>query len=376
METTMDQGQRFIETARTLLPLFAERAAAHDANGSFVAENYAALKEHKLFSAGVPAELGGGGVSHGQLCQILREMAHACGSTALALSMHSHLVAATVYRYRRGMPGEPLLRKVAQGELVLVSTGAGDWVDSVGRMERAPGGYTLHAVKRFCSGAPAGDLLITTAPYDDPEQGAQVLHFPVSLRAAGVRVRDDWDTLGMRGTGSHTVELEGVFVPEESVSVKRARGKWHPAWDVTMGVAPPLYMAPYVGIAERAVQLARESTARRADDPIALQSLGELENELAIAQMALREMIELTDDYALTPSLELSSKMLMRKTITANAAISSVHKAVALIGGSAYFRRQGVERLLRDVQGAQFHALPEKKQFDFTARVALGLSPY
>jgi alkylation response protein AidB-like acyl-CoA dehydrogenase len=47
--------------ARELGPRFAARAAAHDAADSFVAENYRELRERRLFSAGVPAELGGGG---------------------------------------------------------------------------------------------------------------------------------------------------------------------------------------------------------------------------------------------------------------------------------------------------------------------------
>jgi len=74
----------------------ADRAAAHDADDSFVTESYAALKERRFFSAGVPEELGGGGASHPTLCQALRLLGRGCGSTALALSMHTHLIAATV----------------------------------------------------------------------------------------------------------------------------------------------------------------------------------------------------------------------------------------------------------------------------------------
>jgi len=43
--------------------------------------------------------------------------------------------------------------------------------------------------------------------------------------------------------------------------------------------------------------------------------------------------------------------------------------------GSALFRSVGLERLWRDVQGAPFHPLPEKKQLMFSVRVALGLAP-
>ncbi len=368
-------AQPFIDIVRALGPGFAERAAAHDQEGRFVFDNYAQLEQHRMFSAGVPSELGGGGASHSQLCHMLRELAHHCGSTALALSMHTHLLAAAVFRYRNGQPGEALLRKVAASELVLISTGAGDWIDSVGRAERVPGGYQVSATKRFCSGAPQGDLLITSVPFAPAEGPAEVLHFAVSLEAPGVKVGDDWNTLGMRGTGSHSIELTDVFVPEEAIAARRPRGQWHSMWNVVVMVASPLYMAPYVGIAERASELAHAAAAKRAVDAILLQCLGELANQLAIAQMAWHEMVAITNDYEAAPTLDLVNRMLIRKTVAANAAMATVSKAMEVVGGSAYFCRFGLERLLRDVQGAPFHPLPEKKQHELTGRIALGLPP-
>ena len=375
MPTSAESNHRFVDVVRKLGPTFAERAALHDAEGRFVADNYEDLKRHKLFSAAVPSELGGGGATHAEICHVLRELAHHCGSTALALSMHTHLVTAAVWRWRRGQPGEALLRKIGASELVLVSTGAGDWVESVGRAERAPGGYRVSAVKGFASGSPAGDLIVTSAPYEDPGRGAEVLHFAVSRRAEGVTVRDDWDTHGMRGTGSHSIELKDVFVPEDSISVRRPRGQWHPSWNVVITVAAPIYTAPYIGIAERARTLSHELTAGLRPDPILLQSLGEIENALVTAQIAWREMVELTNEYDFDPILERANRMLILKTIAANAAIATVDKAIEAVGGAAYFRRLGLERLLRDVHGAPFHPLPEKKQLAFTGRVVLGLPP-
>src|SRR5262249_62307987 len=51
----------WISIVRELGPAFAARAAAHDGDDSFVADNYKDLRARRLFSAGVPAELGGGG---------------------------------------------------------------------------------------------------------------------------------------------------------------------------------------------------------------------------------------------------------------------------------------------------------------------------
>lgn len=368
--SNLNAAQRLATLAASLGPIFADRAAAHDLEGRFVAENYALLKEHQLFSVAVPAELGGGGASYAELCEFLRELGQYCGSTALSLSMHSHLLAAAVWRHRHGQPAEALLRKVAAQQLVLVSTGAGDWLDSVGQAERVPGGYRISAVKRFCSGAPAGDLLVTSAP-----EQQDVIHFAVPLSAEGVRLRDDWDTLGMRGTGSHSIELSSVFVREDAITLRRPRGEWHPSWSMIMTVAPPLYMAPYLGVAERAAAVAREKVAQRALDAALVSSLGELENQLTLARLCWRDMIAITNDYDVAPTPETASRMLVRKTLVANATKSTVAKALEVVGGGGYFRRLGLERLLRDVEGAPFHPLPEKKQLEFTGRVALGLSP-
>jgi alkylation response protein AidB-like acyl-CoA dehydrogenase len=366
---------KFVALAQKLAPALQERAGRHDLEGSFVSENYAMLKTERLFAAGVPEELGGLGASHTDLCEMLRELARSCSSTSLALSMHTHLVAAAVYRYRHGQPGEALLRKVAADQLVLVSTGAGDWVSSVGKAERVAGGYRVTASKRFASGCQAGDLALTSAPYDDPERGAEVLHFALPMRSEGVRIREDWDATGMRGTGSHTIEIEGAFVPEEAVTLRRPRGVWHPSWNLVVTVAAPIYMAPYMGVADRAAELARESAKRAAPDAMLLASLGELENQLAVADMAFRDMCSNAADYAFDLTTERTNRTLVRKTILANAVIAAVQKSLETTGGAGLYRKAGIERLLRDIQGAPFHPLPEKKQLQFSGRMALGLDP-
>ena len=95
---------------------FAARAERSDNEDLFVAENYVALKKRGVLSAGLPAELGGGGAEHRELAEMLRVLARYCGSTALALSMHTHQVATAVWRSRRDpLPLEPLLRSVASG---------------------------------------------------------------------------------------------------------------------------------------------------------------------------------------------------------------------------------------------------------------------
>ncbi|MBS0529081.1 MAG: acyl-CoA/acyl-ACP dehydrogenase [Proteobacteria bacterium] len=356
-------------------PRFAEGAAERDAGDVFVADHYDVLKQHKVFSALVPAEVGGGGVAHSAMCRFLRQLAHYCPSTALALSMHQHLVAAAVYNHRSGKPGQKLLEKVAASEAVLISTGANDWLESSGLATRADGGFRIAARKPFGSGSPKGAMLMTSAPFEDPKDGWQVLHFGVPFNAPGVSLADDWQTLGMRATGSRTIVMENVFVPDDAVALRRPRGKFHPAWNVILTVAMPLIMSVYAGVAEAAADLATELARKRQNDPVVPYLLGELANELTKVQLAADDMVRLTNDFDVTMGLEVTSPMLVRKTIVAEGVLATVEKALEVAGGAGFYRKTGLERLLRDAHAAQFHPLPGKRQHRFTGRIALGLDP-
>ena len=365
----------WLSVARGLAPGFASRAAAYDANDSFVTENYRELKEHRVFSAGVPSELGGGGASHAELCALIQELGHSCGSTALALSMHTHLVATMVWAWRQGMPVAARLQGVAAKQLVLVTTGASDWLDSSGTAERVDGGYRVTGRKVFASGVPLGDLLITSARYDDPTDGPTVLHFGVPLSSPGITVLDNWRTMGMRGTGSNDILLDGLFVPDEAVEMRRPRGVWFPFLNAVAAIALPLVMSAYLGVAESARDLALQQVAKKSNDPDVWYLLGEMENAIVTARMAVGEMVGICANYTFAPEVATANAVLTRKTIAADALRLAVEKALEVVGGGGFFRSVGLERMLRDIHASQFHPLQPKRQQRFAGRVALGLDP-
>ncbi|MBK8192217.1 MAG: acyl-CoA/acyl-ACP dehydrogenase [Lewinellaceae bacterium] len=235
---------------------FAGNAKRNDADGAFVFKNYEILKAHGYFSAMIPVELDGGGMSHAKVCNIIRIIAHYCGSTALAFSMHQHLIAANVWKYKHKGEAAAMLQNVAKHQLVLVSTGARDWLESNGEMEKAENGYLFSAKKHFASQSIAGDIAVTSAPYQNPQGQWSVLHFAVPMRAPGVSVLDDWNTLGMRATGSNTIVFDKVLVPDAAIVLDRPRSGFHPVWDVVLTVAMPLIMSAYVGIAEKSMEIA------------------------------------------------------------------------------------------------------------------------
>jgi len=309
------------------------------------------------------------------MCEVLRELAYYDSATALSFSMHSHLLATLKFRVRNNMmpSSEPALRKIAAEELVLVSTGGSDWLDGSGELTKVDDGFKFTARKIFGSGSPAGDLLLTMGVYDDPDSGPTVMHFAVNMHDDGVTVLQDWDTLGMRGTGSNSVQIKDVFVPEAGISLSRTQGAWHKFFDIISPLPFSLIMSVYLGIAESARDLAVEQASKKRDDTITQDQVGILDNELLVAQTSVAEMVRLASEDS--PSVEKSNLIARHKTIATNAAIRTVEQAMVVAGGQGYFKGMGLERRFRDIQASRYHPIQEPKQHRFSGRIALGLDP-
>lgn len=356
--------------AHELGPQIAARAEAADANDAFVSENMKLLKDAGFHAAAVPAELGGGGATPAELSGMLRTLAGYCGSTALAFAMHTHAVALPAWRWHRTPePVEGLLKRVVAENLTLVSSGGSDWLDGSCDAVPVEGGFRVSGRKIFASGSPLGDLLVTMAVQQTPE-GPTVLHLAIPLQAQGVTILDTWRTLGMRGTGSHDIELKDVFVPDAAVTVRRPSGKWHPLMHMVTMIAFPLIYSVYVGLAEAARDKAVAMAARKTSDDLT-QIVGEMDTELAAARMALSDMLAVIE--AGEPGEAASNRVMMGRTLAARSAIRTVEKAMEAAGGGAFYRKAGLERIWRDVQAARYHPLQEKAQARLAGRVALGL---
>ncbi|MFO1313614.1 MAG: acyl-CoA dehydrogenase family protein [Burkholderiales bacterium] len=361
----------WIDLARTLGRRFDERAAEIDRDDRFVADNYADLKAYGFFAAGVPAELGGGGLGHADLGDVLRTLARDCASTALAFAMHTHQVAAAAWRWRhQKAPVEGLLRRVASEQIVLLSSGGSDWVNGSGTATRVDGGFRISARKVFASGVPAADLFLTTAVHD-ADEGPTVLHVSVPMNSPGIRVLSTWRTLGMRGTGSHDVLLENVFVPDAAVALRRPRGRWHPAVHLSAMVAIPLIYAVYVGVAESAREIAIQRARKRGADAHLVDLAGALDNALAAARIALADMF--AAGAANAPGVATTGRVMQGRSIVARSVLEVADLALEVAGGGAFYRDAGLERRFRDAQACRYHPLQDRVQREYTGRIALGL---
>jgi alkylation response protein AidB-like acyl-CoA dehydrogenase len=359
------------EIAARLAPGFGANAAKADEDDRFVAGNYKTLKEAGLVEAAVPVELGGRGAEIAELSDMIRIIAKSCGSTGLAFSMHTHQVAIPAWRWRHQKVAavEPLLKRVAAEKIVLLSSGGSDWIGGSGKAEKVEGGYRITARKVFTSGAEAGDILMTGAVLEG--EPAKVLHFGVPMKAPEVSIVQTWQTLGMRGTGSNDVVVEGLFIPDTNVALARNAGEWHPLFQIISTIAFPLIYAAYLGVAESARDIAVDMARKKPANPHMVNLAGRMDTSLRAAQLAHRHMIATVEKNA--QSADSVNEVMMGRALVAEHAIQAVELALELAGGAGFYRAAGLERRFRDIQGARFHPLQQGPQAAYAGSMALGL---
>ena len=358
--------------AATLVPDLARQAAGHDADDSFVTENIDLLRKSGLISAGVPAALGGGGADVRELCAMLHTLAQGCSSTALAFAMHTHQVAIPAWRWEHtaAKPAvEPLLRRIAAENLMLVSSGGADWVGGSGTAVKVDGGYRITARKSINSGAPVGNLLMTGA-ISDEDGTRKVVHFAAPMAAPEVHVLDTWHTLGMRGTGSHDIDIQGLFIPDDKIAMKRNAGEWHPVFQIIATIALPLIYAVYLGVADHARTIVLDMVAKRPMTDRMLRIAGQMDTALHAARFAHAAMLDAVELNA--PSEQTVNISAIGRRLVEENAIKAVEFACELAGGAGFFRSAGLERMFRDVQGARYHPMNHEAQYAYAGAMALG----
>jgi len=362
----------WLALAQSLGKQFIDSEHAADASDQFVADNFITLKESGLSAAGIPTEFGGGGASYAEVCRILQILGYYCSSTALAFSMHIHQVMVATWKWHhQSAPVEGLLKQIAQEQIILLSSGGSDWLEGSGTATPTEGGFIINGRKVFSSGAPAGDLLLTSAVYDDPTHGATVIHFAVPMNTTGVSIQPTWQAMGMRGTGSHDILLSDVFIPESGITLRRPAGKWHPAFHLIAMVAIPIIYSVYVGIAEAARDLAVQHAKKNRHQEQVCYQVGGLENQLMAAQLAIKHMISTAASSE--PNFDTTNQIISARTLVTKAILNVIDLSMEIAGGRAFHRPFGLEKLFRDAQGVRYHPMREQAQRQLTGQLALSV---
>ncbi len=372
--TGVDRDNPWLVQAQQLADELSPVAADHDRSNEFVAYGCTRARDRGLLTMLLPPEHGGAGASHAEACAALAVVAHGCPATALTLSMHTHLVATQVWAHRQAKPA-PLLERVADGAFCVTSIAA-DWIASNGEARAVGDGFLVSGRKGPCSGCLAGELMVTSARHQAGPDGPEILHFVTPLTTAGISIESTWEAMGMRGTASHTVVLNDVYVDDTAIVLRRPADRWHPMFNTVLGAAVPLIMAVYVGIAEEAARRAIALAAGRVDPIRNAPLVGRMLNRLQSAQDATATAVRLSGDLSFDNTDEHAAAVLSRRTAAVEAVIETTRLALEVAGGHGFSVAGGIERLHRDAHGALYHPLAPADQERWAGRLALGYQPW
>ena len=338
-------GARLVAIAEEISPQFAARAAEHDRDGTYPFEAVDALKAAGYFAAPVPVELGGLGVSSAHdLVVASSRLARGDASVAIGVNMHlvavlnmerrrQVAVAAGAERRARGFASS--LEQIARDGVVLaaaISERGQDLTRPGTLATRTESGWRIDGRKMFCTMSPAATDLYVAVTYADGDGLERYAYAMVAADAPGVVVHDDWDALGMRASGSHSISLEGVKVPESGVRGGFRAGDALPYMERNL-VAGLFHAAASLGIAESADQVARHGIAGRINgDARPRMQVADNAIDLAASRGVLSRGAALIDRHrAANPASDGTAEELGTLFAEAQAAKAFINEAAARI---------------------------------------------
>jgi alkylation response protein AidB-like acyl-CoA dehydrogenase len=387
------QGATLVASAERLVDELAADAATRDTERRYPFEGIGALKRAGYFGAPVPEELGGLGVGsvHDAVVASGR-LARGDASLAIGVNMHLVVVLNLARRWRmaraegnarREQAFGRSLRTIVSGEVVMaaaMSEPGQDLTRPATTALRTGAGWRIDGHKIFCTMAPAATVLLTSVGFRGEDGGERYGYVEIPAGAPGVTIHDDWDALGMRASGSHSVTFDGVELPARALRGGFPAGE--PAPYIDRNLPSGLFHASAsLGIAEAAFTRTALSD-RIGDDARARMLIAESVIDLATARAALARAAMLIDDhYAANPTgsgtddeiIALFAEGQAAKTYVGDAATRVVDRALALSGGAGYLNGSPLARAYRDVRaGAFMHPLGANRAYGFLGDVALG----
>jgi len=352
------------EFRATLRSFCEEKVAPHaaevDRSAEFPWKSFEACKEMELPALGIPEAFGGAGADTVTQAIAVEELARVCASTSLTILI-SKLGMIPVMNWGSEELKRAYLPRIATGEIqasyCLSEADAGSDVAAMrARAVRDGDEYVLTGSKYWITNAGISDVYIVFAKTDPDAGGRGVSCFLVE-KDWGLTIAKREEKLGMRGSPTGEVVLDGVRVPASHRIGEEGQGftvAMH-----TLDRSRPTIGAQAVGIAQGAIDCAAEYMQQRHafGGPIAdLQGLRFMLADMAMRNEAARALVyracAMVDHDA---TGELTKFGAMAKAFASDTAMSITVDAVQLLGGYGYTKDFPAERFLRDVKVTQIY---------------------
>ena len=359
------------------------------------------LEAAGLCKVWVPKRYGGAELDLATGIETTREIARGCASTAWCLSVyqqHSWIVS----HFPEAAQRETL---AAEPDFHIAAVLAGR-----GKARRVEGGYELSGFWPFGSGCEHGSwIALGAVVVDDTGNEIRLDHEIDGLPAQNVRlfllpigevdIKGDWDVAGLAATGSHSVAVQPVFVPEH-------RSLFMP--DTVEGKAPgqalhtsPLYQSTYYaflvtalgGLAPGVAQGALDALLANVETRVVMpmnqiqrdmhrthRQIGEIETKIRLADLLIDDSVARIEAAAEAGRL-LDAGERARCRLDVATAVDLAYRATEIVffaaGGSTLNLQHPIQRAMRDMHAIKAHYFMDiETAQELRGMTALGVTPY
>jgi butyryl-CoA dehydrogenase len=326
-----------------------------DETGRFPKEIVQQLGEMGLMGMMVPEQWGGAGMDAVSYAMAMEEVAAACASTAVIMSVNNSLVCAPLLAFGNDHQKKKYLTPLARGEklgcFALSEPGHGS--DPAGlkcQATQAPGGYKIKGTKNWITNGKEADFAIVFATIDRSLGHKGICCFVVDTKSPGFQVSKLEDKLGITASSTAQLFFDDVFVPEECLIGKPGEG---------LKIALNTLDGGRIGIASQALGIARCALDASKSFASEREQFGAPISKLQAIQFFIADMAtRLQGARLLTWSaaknkdlgLKYTKEAAMAKLAASEAAMWITTKAIQVHGGYGYTKEYVVERNFRDAK--------------------------
>ena len=379
----------YIGRARALAPMLAAAGDEIEKSRQLPERVVDALVEAGLFKLAVPRSIGGGEADPLTYVQVLEQLGMVDGSTAWSIGQNSGCSMSAAYL-------EPATAREVFGEPRGILAW-GPFAPASGKAVAVDGGYRLTGRWGFASGSRHASWLGchvlvfnpdgTPHPVPGGRQMLRTMIFPKS----SAEIIDNWQVIGLRGTGSDSYAVNDLFVPQrftfmrDSLDDLREPG---PLFKITSGM---LYAASFsfvsMGIARGAldafIQDALKKVPRGGQKTLAHNNVIQAEVAKADARLLSSRAFVLESIAAIWDEAQRGNRATQEQrrrfrlaaTWAINEAQTVVNTAYTLAGSQAIFDTHPLERRLRDIHAGTQQGQGRPVQFEHVGQMMLGLEP-
>jgi len=379
-----------LERARDIAVLARERAVETERNRRVGEDMITRMRQADLFRVMQPRAYGGFEYGFEVFAQIEAVVASGCGSTGWVYGLlASHQWLLTCFSPE------------AQEEIWAdrTATAAGTYAP-VARAEMVDGGYLVSGAGSFCSGCDNAQWQILGGMI--PQSGGPPQPGFFLLRTADIVIDDNWQTMGLCGTGSKTIVADKAFVPARrtvafaalsAATAPGMRAQANPLYKQSfLAVLPVTIVVPLLGMAEGALaeflDMAKGRTTRGAVAG-GNRKMAELTTvQLRVAEasgcidaarlLIFRDIAEAYDLAARGEAVSLDVRLRNRRdqAFCARLLIQAIDALFLAAGGQGLFLDHPLQRFWRDAHAAGSHiSLNWDSTGSMFGQYLLGLEP-